>query len=356
MTGMARKVLCCGLAMLVALSGALFCFAEDDTERPPKSWQRIAGANRYETSLLIGNAIGRWLNSTPPIYEKVVIASGIEYADALGSAGLQGTRWGPAPILLVNNDRRVMTTVAEDIREHFDNNSYPLTRDLVILGGEGAVSREMEAALKKVGIPSYMQPSPLRFAGANRFETNLKLLYYFAPSIERPLIICSGSDFADALSASAAKCSVMLVGDALTDGQAEYIEVRVSRGGKACVIAGGTGAVSEGIENELRKLGLEPVRLAGKDRYETSYLMAEYFFPGEGFSAVLAYGRDYPDGLCGGPLATSLSAPLILVDNEHYIYAEQYMQDHSLVHIKVLGGSALISDETVERIINASDL
>ena len=39
--------------------------------------------------------------------------------------------------------------------------------------------------------------------------------------------------------------------------------------------------------------------ITGKNRYETSAKVAERFFSApEG--AVLAYGEDYPDGLCGG--------------------------------------------------------
>ena len=49
-------------------------------------------------------------------------------------------------------------------------------------------------------------------------------------------------------------------------------------------------------------------------------------------------------------------SPLILVDDDHYIYAEQYVKDHSPKRIKVLGGTSLISDETVERIADARDL
>lgn len=356
MRGMTRKVLCCGLALLMALSYASFCFAEEgdssrEQELAPRSWVRLAGDNRYETSLLVGNEVGRSLSSTY-IYEGVIIASGTGYADALSSSCLQHTGYAPAPVLLVNDDLHVMKKVAEDIRDHFARNGYDMTKEIWIMGGYGAVSSKMEDCLTEAGLERYIS---FRFDGADRFETNLKTLYICSDA-HRPLIVCSGYSFADALSASSCRCDILLVGASLTKEQEEYIQRRIkgNNSDKTCVIAGGTGAVSENVESKLAELGMETVRLAGKDRYETSYKIAEYFFTANPYYAILVYGGDFPDGLSGGPLGGACGGPVLLVDDAHSEYAVKYSEEHSSVRIfKVLGGQSLITDEAVERIVNA---
>lgn len=344
-------IICVLLALLLTVSGVGVCFAEegDNSENTPIPYERIAGADRYETSRLVANATARgWL----PLYEGVIITTGRDYADALGGAGLQGNGYAPAPVLLVNDDPQVMKAVAENIKEHYINNPYEMTREIWIIGGKGAVSEEMENILANSGLPSYLL---YRLSGSNRYETNLAVLG--RSPFNKPLVICSSKNYADALSASASRCPVMLVGDSLTQKQMEYVAKRQKYGvDKTCVIAGGNGAVSEKVEEQLKELGMETTRLAGKDRYETSYLVAEYFTTSIPSGVVLAFGGDFPDGLSGAGLASDLSGPLLLVDNNHYMYAEQYVKDHSPMCIKVLGGVSLISNATAERIASMSDL
>ncbi len=55
-------------------------------------------------------------------------------------------------------------------------------------------------------------------------------------------------------------------------------------------------------------------RVAGENRYATSAAIAKRFFE-EPTNVALAYGLNFPDGLCGGPLAYRNNAPLLLVNN-----------------------------------------
>ena len=358
MSKMLKRSISFCLAAFMFLSCAAFCFAEgEDASREnqpePRSWVRLGGANRYETSLAIGDEVGK-SNSYSSAYEGVVIASGNGYADALSSACLQHTGYAPAPVLLVKDDPQVMRMIAEDIREHFARNGYDLTKQIWIVGGYGAVSPKMEEYLRDAGITGC---PVIRLAGADRFETNLNVLKMYG-NVQRPLIVCSGYSFADALSASACKCDIMLVRDSLTKAQEDHIQARLRsyNPDNTCVIAGGTGAVPENVENRLAELGMDTVRLGGKDRYETSYMIAEYFFKENPYYAILAYGGDYPDGLCGGPLGAANGGPVILVDDAHLEYAIKYSGEHTSVRIfKVLGGEALIPNETVEKIVYAGE-
>ena len=302
---------------------------------------RIYGDNRYETAGLIADR--KLFAEGKDKYDHVIIASGLDFADALGGSYL--AKAADAPMLLVNKDPAVMKDTAQDIAARLKDDGF-----VFILGGTGAVSEDMETELKAAGLTHIK-----RFAGKNRYDTNLQIIEFcnqYSYVDHRQMIICSGRNFADALSASATGYPIMLVGDTLNDDQFAYF----MEDQPYIVIAGGTGAVSEAVEEELFKgFELKGWRLEGKDRYETSNLVAEYFFPHQPYNAVLAYGRNFPDGLSGGPLAQTVSGPLLLVDDNHYMDAEDYVNRHDPREYYVLGGPALISDATVTRIMERSD-
>ena len=76
-------------------------------------------------------------------------------------------------------------------------------------------------------------------------------------------------------------------------------------------VIGGESAVSREIEAELKNYA-EVVRIFGNSRYETSVAVANTFF-GEIEEVVVASGKNFPDGLCGGALAAAIDATLIEV-------------------------------------------
>ena len=56
---------------------------------------------------------------------------------------------------------------------------------------------------------------------------------------------------------------------------------------------------------------------------------------------------NFPDGLCGGPLAAALNAPLILTRDGKSGAAEAYVLDAGIKSGVVLGGTGALADETV---------
>ena len=66
----------------------------------------------------------------------------------------------------------------------------------------------------------------------------------------------------------------------------------------------------------------------------------------------MAYGQDFPDGLTGGPVAMSLSAPLILINEHNLIKARDYISDLNVERIASIGGPALISEKDIEFLLN----
>lgn len=300
---------------------------------------RVFGSNRYETALAVADIFGTW--------PSVVIACGTDFADALGGAYL-ATLY-EAPILLVNNDPNKIAAIAGEVADRMDSDGR-----VFILGGKGAVSGDMETALKAEGIP---ENKITRFEGKNRYDTNMQILKYCNIDVQE-LMVCSGTNYADALSASALGNPVFLVGKALTAEQKEYL---MTLSPYYVNLVGGEGAVSGEIEQWFDENSFHIYRYAGKNRYETSYMLAyDYFIAGnyihQSYYVLLAYGKNFPDGLAGGPLAYLLQAPLLLVDDKNYLDAERFVLKNGCRFGVALGGPAIISDETVVRIMMKSDL
>ena len=129
-------------------------------------------------------------------------------------------------------------------------------------------------------------------------------------------------------------------GKSLTEEQKEFL---ATVPGKIYII-GGESAVPAALKAEIETAsGKNAQRISGGSRYETSVEIAEAFLRGND-SAVLAYASTYPDGLCGGPLAYAMGAPLLLTKNGKTEAAE-YAEERFVAAGAVLGGESLISDE-----------
>jgi putative cell wall-binding protein len=197
-----------------------------------------------------------------------------------------------------------------------------------------------------------------RLGGSDRYETNLQILSEggdIVPWFASDIIVCSGTGFADSLSAAATGDPIMLVkGNSLTAGQMQYLQTLSSAKKLFITVVGGTGAVSKNIFTQLKAYG-DVYRVGGKDRYETSQLFAEHYFDAITSSAVLAFGGNFPDGLCGGSLANSMGAPLILTANGKTSAAENYVRGNGISYGAVLGGTTLISDASAKAIFDVSE-
>ena len=303
-----------------------------------RNMSRIYGDDRFDTAKKISHSILDVDNNAK--YDYIIVASGMSFADALSGASLSAAR-GNAPILLVSDNPKVIQDIADEIASNLTS-----TGAVYILGGEAAVPKTMEEALAKKGIYSNRV---LRFNGKDRYDTNMKILEFCEYSMDMDqIMLCSGTSFADALSASAVGLPIMLVGKELNLDQEAFFMAH----DPFIYLVGGEGAVSKAIADELQ-YGFEYKyhRFDGEDRYQTSAYVAESFFPHQPYYAVLAYGRNFPDGLAGGPLAHILKAPLLLVEDSAYMPAEEYFHWHDPRYAVVLGGPSLISDYTAKRIL-----
>ncbi len=290
---------------------------------------RVYGSSRYDTAFQSADTLKKQMGVEK--FSCAIVTSGDNFADALAGSYLAYVK--NAPILLTDNDNigDVMAYIQKNVEKG---------ATVYALGGKAVVTDKL-LDLEKKGY------DVKRLAGKSRFETNLEILKECGSVAGKDILVCTGFNFADSLSASAAKRPILLVDDKLTDGQKAYLKQQ--SGCKYCIV-GGTGAVTSSVEKSLKSYG-SVSRLAGSNRFETSVMVAKKFFS-DPTTAVLAYGYNFPDGLCAGPLAATINAPLILTATGDEAQATAYAKEEGIKDGYVLGGSALINDKAVKKIFS----
>ena len=287
---------------------------------------RIYGKDRYETAFRVADELKAVMGVEK--FENIVVASGLDFADALSGSYLANTK--NAPILLV---------VARDIdkvKDYIRENLVP-GGTVYILGGPNAVPERMDTGLDGFVVK--------RLAGSNRYETNIEILKE-AGTDGKDILVCTGLEFADGLSASALNRPILLVSKLkLSASQIAFLN---ENRGRNIYLVGGPNAITEETEAALKEYGTV-TRIYGANRYETSVNLAKIFYP-NAKRAVVAYGRNFPDGLGGGCLAYRMSGPLILAEDIRTSYAAEYVSSCGINKSIVLGGGGLISDKAVNSI------
>ena len=299
---------------------------------------RIYGTSRFDTSIASAEQLKTVLGVSK--FDSVVVASGTGFADALAGSYLSSVK--DAPILLTAGSNAVMQQTADYIK-----NNLRLGGTIYILGGEGAVPAAFEELVEGKGF------TVKRLAGNNRFDTNIEILKEAGVKSGDDILVCTGADFADSLSASAVGKPILLVPGSLTATQKTFLSELGTN--TQFYLIGGEGAVSTGIANALTAYG-KTERIAGINRFETSVKIAEKFFNNPD-KIVMAYSQQFPDGLSAGPLAAKLKAPLILTltSTKWAPVASAYVSDNNLNITEgyVLGGPTLIDKATAESIVGA---
>lgn len=151
--------------------------------------------------------------------------------------------------------------------------------------------------------PPIPQRKVIRLAGKDRFETAEKIAEKVIElgGNANEYALANGLNFPDALSGGA-YCGKFKLPLLLTDGKSVPEKFR----NKPVTIFGGEGVVNpEGIN--LKK------RLAGKDRFETSYKIAEDGFQ-DAYESAITTGYKFPDALSLSPFCIKNDIPLLLYD------------------------------------------
>ena len=311
---------------------------------------RLAGDNRFDTAIKAADEM--LAASTYGYFETIIIANGYNFADALSGSYLANVLH--APILLCWSGDSKYDYLNDAVVEYVTKHLNAVSGTVYLLGGTSAVPQSLEDALNE----HYQGMEMItinRLAGKDRFETNLMILEEATAKLEQwgmepdtEILVCTATNFADSLSASATGKPILLAFNEygkLYGGQEAYLKTLE---GCSFTVIGGESAVSAKLADAFKQFG-SVSRLAGGNRFETSVLVAEKYFD-DPHSAVLAYAWNFPDGLCGGPLAYSMGAPLILTMTKYESQAVKYFADKAIIEAFVLGGDTLISDKSVRGI------
>jgi len=273
-------------------------------------------------------------------YKSVVVATGLNWPDALGGSALAGAVGGP--ILLVGS------TVPADVTAEIQR--LGATR-VLLLGGTGAVSQAAENQLGAIAGVVKVE----RIAGADRYGTAEKVAEKtvgILPSFDGTAIIATGRAFPDALAGSplAASKGWPIYLSTATELRASTRSRITVDGVTDALVMGGTGAVPAGVESYLDStLSGDVIRLAGTDRYGTAAAVGAYGVDTAGLHwdmVAIATGQNFPDALAGGVLQ-GLDGSVILLTRTASLpsaTSEALSQNaHRISEVRFLGGTGAVS-------------
>lgn len=191
---------------------------------------------------------------------------------------------------------------------------------------------------------------PLRLSGNDRYETAAAISRHGWANADT-VVLARGDDYADALSGvplAHALEAPMLLSNKTNLSSAAKSEINRLQA-KNIFILGGTGALSQNVENELIQLGLNVTRISGVNRFETAAQVARKLAQiATPEKAVLAYAFNFPDALAAASYAAVEGFPILLVTKDALPNPTQsVIEELNLTDFIVVGGTGVISDTLV---------
>jgi putative cell wall-binding protein len=264
--------------------------------------RRLAGGDRFATAAALSADAFPDGVSTGSDQPQAILASGADFPDALAATPL-AIRAG-VPLLLVGRDS-LPTATLDELRR------LQATRVLLV-GGEGAVSAGVVAALDAAGI------TVERVGGEDRYDTARLLAQRVGTdAVHAGAVVVSGTRYADAVAAGSwaghwRRPILLAEADRVPAPTLDAIE---QLGLRRVTLVGGTGVLSGAVASALAGRGLVVERIAGADRYATSAAVLERHVREGGLvhDLFLASGGSFPDALAAGAAAGARGAGLLLV-------------------------------------------
>ena len=228
----------------------------------------IYGKDRYETNYNVN------IHCDFTDTDTVVFASGEIYPDALSGGNISyGENY---PLILIDKK-------GDNYKKNLRN--YPNLKTIIIVGGEKTLSKEVEKNLSK-------KYRVKRISGSDRYKTSREVYNYLNNKNNKNYkkIGVRGDSFPDALSAVpfARKKDGLVI---LSDNSNEKFDY----------IVGGN---VKGKSNNVIK---------GKDRYETSRKLVDYY---KEDSLVVVEGGNFPDALSASEIAGKYFGNILLIEDK----------------------------------------
>lgn len=375
-----KKLVSVAVASLLALGGSLGLATGASAVATSTTTARISGADRYETAVAVANSKVSGETSGMTFY----LASGENYADALPGGVLAAAA---NSVLLLVKPNEIPAVVKAYIEKVDTANA-----NYVILGGTGSVSTSVFESLN-----GYVGNAPSRVAGADRYETAVKISQLLVTDDELAaeetastnntvVFLASGEAYPDALSGAAAAIAtgnvaagtgvVLLTqaGSLPAATAAELLRLDTDKGTGATLatnnvtgvrVLGGTGSISDAVVTAVdNRIGINVStdpdasdirRWAGADRYATSAAVVTANLAGTFSSAakvIVASGENYPDALAAGQISSTgaNARPVLLVragSVDTSVCAALGNLPTATTEVIALGGTGSISNATL---------
>lgn len=281
--------------------------------------------------------------------DQVALARDDEFADALAGSALPGvgcilfTPGGPGEPL------------HPDVHAEIDRVTGGQA-DISLLGGDQAVSSQVEQELEQAGY------GIARLAGPTRFETAETIARAAARRValaRDEVIVANGLEWVDALTAGAYAAREVAPVVVTTPDQLHPAAERVldELDPQRTWVVGGTAVVSSQAANAAPN----PERVAGSNRMSTAVAVAEQMWPGvDGFAgdtyvtANLERGDGWVPALAATRLSAAWNAPQLGVWTDDYPgETENYLQRQGfaeLPSVTLLGNVGFVSEDTAQQI------
>lgn len=198
-----------------------------------------------------------------------------------------------------------------------------------------------------------------RYAGADRIGTAVAASKAkFAAGAAKAVVLASSDVFADAVSGgplAGAKGGPLLLTKPTTLSQSTADEIkRVLPADGTVYVLGGPAAITAGVENSVKALGVKTERLAGANRYETAVAVAKAI--GTVGTVFLTTGTDFPDALSAGPAAVHVAEAAVLLTHGSTMApaTEEYLKSGDVKVTYAVGGPAAKAAPSAQA-INGAD-
>lgn len=310
--------------IISAIADGTYNFLKNNVSLDALVAERIYGSTRYETSYNLFNK--GWDTS-----DTVILASGVDYPDALTATPLAGKY--NAPILLSRN-----TTLDSqpELKSTLINKGV---KNVIIVGGQTAIPQVIQNQISALGI------NVRRIGGSDRYETSALIAKEVGVN-NGEVALAYGLSFADGLSiasiAAKKQMPILLTRDtSIPNATKDFIN---SNNINKTYVVGSTTVISDAVVSQTKG----PERLGGANRYETNSMVFNRFKSEINLSSIyIASGLSFPDALSASAIAAK-GGNFVLLSN---IRQSEWTVRNVITEIKpylnnvyVLGSNVVISD------------
>ncbi|ATO27410.1 N-acetylmuramoyl-L-alanine amidase [Bacillus atrophaeus] len=289
------------------------------------SVKRVGGSTRYDTAVLAAKQ--SWSEAGT-----AVIVGGTAYPDAITAAPLAYQK--NAPLLYTNKDQLSAGTKKGliDLK----------TKNVIIVGGTPAVSKNTENQIKKLGI------SVKRLSGSTRYATAAKVANEMARSTTA--LVVNGFVDADGMAAisyaSSKKYPILFTNDSTLNGSAANAIKNL--GIKNTIVIGGTKSISNSLYNKLPN----PSRVTAKNRYDLSVKLSKKTSLSTSYTYI-TNGFKEADSIVAGAISSKQGRAHLLTNGDNLSKeVRTYIGDKNMKSFTVIGKASSLSDNVASQLKN----